>query len=248
MNPWCRLNPDEVVATFGRHSMLAHELHPDGVVMTSEAGWLVFHPGDDEHAAEAVIGCQQAGQIAGAVEQVGAMAAGSGVPLGGLSVPSAVGYRFDAPWARVGGWVWFSTRQLNELPSAGWSLATLDDLADAGEIMAFGRSQNPNFEGQPGTGVNQMWLGARDDQGALIGCAVIHHPGHTYGDLGGLVVHEAYRGRGLGQDLLVALARRVLAERGIVTLSAWAGSLAALRLYERVGFRRDHEFDLWRRA
>lgn len=253
MGEWRELSADEVVARFGCHSMLAHELNPDGVVILIPGGWLVFHLNEearqagDEDGASAVICCQQSSQIAAALVHLEQAAQAGGTVLTGLSVPRSADFQPGEPWERHGGWIWYSTCELAEEIAREWDLIELDDVADAAEINAFGLRENPQFQGQAGRGLNRCWLGARDDIGELIGCGVIHQPGHVYGDLGGLVVRRDYRGRGLGRDLLVEMTRRVLDFQPVVTLSAWAESQAALRLYDQIGFIREHEFVLWHR-
>lgn len=141
-----------------------------------------------------------------------------------------------------GDWVWMSATAIRDEHPADWRLVELDDGADADEINAFGFSHNPRFEGQAGSGITRLWLGARDDAGALLGVGALHSTGAGFGHLAGLVVDERLRGRGLGRALLVALSRAAIAVDGLSTLSAYADNAAAIRLYEGVGYRLDHRF------
>ena len=83
--------------------------------------------------------------------------------------------------------------------------------------------------------------------GTPAGCGGVHLEGTTYGELKRMYVRPAFRGLGLGAlliDHLAAYAR----ERGIRLLRLETGiyQTAAIRLYERMGFRRIAPFGAYR--
>lgn len=79
----------------------------------------------------------------------------------------------------------------------------------------------------------RLWTLAQND-GLLIGSALCW----TSGFVKDLVVHEAWRGRGLGEALM-RHALEIFAARGApaVELKVHADNASAIRLYERVGMR-----------
>ncbi|CAG9464340.1 unnamed protein product [Pedinophyceae sp. YPF-701] len=76
--------------------------------------------------------------------------------------------------------------------------------------------------------------------GVVVGKQERHKHGNERGYIGMLVVENAYRGYGIGSEL-VRRCIQVMDERGAeeVVLEAEATNVGAIRLYEKVGFVRD---------
>lgn len=81
-------------------------------------------------------------------------------------------------------------------------LVELDDARDAAEIEDFGREHNADFEGFPGWGFAELWLGLRDSAGALRGVGGMHLLATDVPHLSGIVVDRRHRGRGLHGPLV----------------------------------------------
>lgn len=140
-----------------------------------------------------------------------------------------------------GRWAFMWATSGEDLPAAPRDLVDLDDTADAEEIEAFGRAQNPDFEGFPGHGYSSPWLGVRHGEG-LVAVGALHILGSGAPHLAGLVVRRDLRGRGLGAALTAELTRRAVAEHGVATLGVYSANTAAIRLYERLGYAVAHHF------
>lgn len=93
---------------------------------------------------------------------------------------------------------------------------------------------------------NVLFVVARDEEGAAIGCAGLMLA-DGYGEIKRMYVDPGSRGRGLGRALLDALEAQAL-ERGcnVLRLETGPRQPEALRTYERQGFRRRGPFgDYW---
>jgi ribosomal protein S18 acetylase RimI-like enzyme len=80
-------------------------------------------------------------------------------------------------------------------------------------------------------------------QDTLVACAADRSndgPDEPVGVLGGIAVHPAHRGRGLGAAVTAELTRRLLHTYDLVTLGVAAGNTAASRLYHRLGYTHRH--------
>lgn len=116
-------------------------------------------------------------------------------------------------------------------------LVELDDREDAAEIEEFGRRHNPTFEGLPGRGYAELWLGARGAGGGLTAVGAVHRLASGVPHLAGIVVDPARRRAGLGTALTVELTRWSLRSHGVSTLGVYSDHADALRLYDRLGYR-----------
>ena len=90
---------------------------------------------------------------------------------------------------------------------------------------------------------------ARDDRGAIVGTLTLMlllTPGATFGFVEDVVVDVAARGRGIG-EALVRECLRLAAEQGAERIELHSGNhrQAAIRLYQRVGFKK-FETNVWR--
>lgn len=92
-------------------------------------------------------------------------------------------------------------------------------------------------------------LVARDEQGAIVGTLtlmILITPGATFGFVEDVVVDVAARGHGIG-EALVRECLRLAAEQGARRIELHSGDhrQAAIRLYQRVGFKK-FETNVWR--
>ena len=98
-------------------------------------------------------------------------------------------------------------------------------------------------------GATNRLLIARDDLGAIVGTltlTILLTPGATFGFVEDVVVDNAARGRGIG-EALVRECLRLAAEQGVRRIELHSGNhrQAAIRLYQRVGFKK-FETNVWR--
>ncbi|RKN21381.1 GNAT family N-acetyltransferase [Micromonospora musae] len=84
-----------------------------------------------------------------------------------------------------------------------------------------------------------QYVGIRDG-GALVAVAGVHvwSPAYGVAALGNVTTDPRLRGRGLGAAVVSALCRRLCDSVAHVTLNVRADNVAAVRLYERLGFTR----------
>jgi len=92
-------------------------------------------------------------------------------------------------------------------------------------------------------------LVARDERGAIVGSltlTIFMTPGGTIGWIEDVVVDGAARGQGIG-EALVKEGVRLAAEQGARQIDLHSGNhrQAAIRLYQRVGFKK-FETNVWR--
>jgi ribosomal protein S18 acetylase RimI-like enzyme len=92
-------------------------------------------------------------------------------------------------------------------------------------------------------------LVARDEQGVIVGTLtlmILLTPGETFGFVEDVVVDEDARGQGIG-EALVRACLRLAAEQGARRVELHSGNhrQAAIRLYQRVGFKK-FETNVWR--
>lgn len=124
----------------------------------------------------------------------------------------------------------------------GLEVVELDDHLDAGRIDDFGRRHSTTFEGFPGQGFASVWLGLRDAGQELLAVGAIHDLASGIPHLAGIVVHADHRGRGLGRVMTAALTTRAIEEAGVSTLGVYSDNLAAVRLYQGLGYLTAHQF------
>lgn len=123
-------------------------------------------------------------------------------------------------------------------------LSELDDAADAVELAALNRTDSPTAESEPGTGLTELWIGARVPGPAgpqLVAAGALHRTPCGAPHLAGVVTARAARGQGWGSAVVRTLTRRALTFpgpiTGISTLGLYAENDGARRLYEAVGYR-----------
>src|SRR5690606_16019996 len=121
---------------------------------------LVVVPTPGDHPARGVDRMLAAIAEEGHVERLG---------LRSLSVPQEHSALLEARFRLDGGgdwdWMWTTTAP-GPVPGEE-RLVELDDTADAAELVELA-AHSPRGEGEPGTGVSELWLGIRDDHGRLV--------------------------------------------------------------------------------
>jgi len=99
----------------------------------------------------------------------------------------------------------------------------------------------------PGCGVfeaNFSWMLHERRSGALVGMVLCSRVGDKVAHITQLCIAPAYRGRGLGRELLVRSAQSLLsAGFEAITLTVTEGNEQAVKLYKRFGFTLRHRFD-----
>ena len=144
---------------------------------------------------------------------------------------------------RAGGdWEWMWTGVAPPLQPGEDCLVALDDAADAEEIRRLAAAENPRFEGHPGTGESEVWLGIRDDAGDLLACGAVHRLASGAAHLAGVLVAVRARRAGLGRAVSAALTRWAVDREGVCTLWMYADNDPARRLYHSLGYRTDKEW------
>lgn len=158
-----------------------------------------------------------------------------------VSVPQEDAAEVEARFAVTGGgdWEWMWTSRRVPPTAAPVAFIGLEDTRDAHEIAAFAAAENPRFEGFPGTGLSERWLGVRDEVGALVACGAVQRTPAGTAHLAGVLVAGRHRGRGLGRAISAALTDAVVAEEGVCTLGVYSDNAVARTLYESLGYATD---------
>jgi ribosomal protein S18 acetylase RimI-like enzyme len=107
--------------------------------------------------------------------------------------------------------------------------------ADAEAINAVLDDALPDSSTRPGEPRIRAWYGIRDN-GRLVAVAADRSRGAT-GFLASIAVTRDHQGQGFGAALTAAITRLLLHEYAAVALGVMADNTAALRLYERLGYR-----------
>lgn len=124
-----------------------------------------------------------------------------------------------------------ATRRIHGEPLAG--MTTLGD-ADADDMLRLARLTQPG-PFMPRTHRLGGFVGVRDGaQLAAMAGERLRLPGYT--EISGVCTHPDHRGRGLARALSAAVAERVQQRGEQPFLHAWKMNVAAIRLYESLGF------------
>lgn len=157
--------------------------------------------------------------------------------IAGVSVPfdqrDEIHRRFTVDGG--GDWEWFWTKRRTGPHRHTGRLVELDDQADAAEIAALGQ-ENPRFDGWPGSGANELWLGIRDEKGDLVACGAVQRLPSGAAHLGGILVARRVRRQGYGTAVSAALTDRIVEAEGVCTLSMYADNDGARALYTSLGY------------
>ena len=192
--------------------------------------WVFPHSGGD-HAAVREL-------LEGLVGRV------AGLGTESISVPQEYADQLAATFELGSGgeWDWMWTDR--EPPRAVHEdrLIVLDDADDAQELESLATAHSPTGEGDPGTGRTQLWLGIRSAGGELLAAGAMQTLDSGAPHLAGIVTHTDHRGRGLGEAMVTELTQRAIAVAGVSTLGVTRTNTAAVRLYQRLGYRTAHTF------
>ncbi|MEJ7650469.1 MAG: GNAT family N-acetyltransferase [Nakamurella sp.] len=150
---------------------------------------------------------------------------------------------------RGGEWDWMWTRDAPAVHPQESGLQELDDAADAAELEALNRADSPTAESQPGTGLTELWIGARvpgPSGPRIVAAGALHRTPCGAPHLAGIVTAGDARGQGWGTAVVRMLTRRALdfpgPVTGICTLGMYADNDSARRLYHGLGFTTSRTF------
>lgn len=241
---WTAVPPAEIDDPFVRYAAA-----PDAIALGSPQGWALLTPWRrDGHWGGAAIVSPDATRIAEsqALAHLTEVAGERDVvpewfstaPGRDLTAPAHLRLSPSQHWS----FLWTDEPPPTITPAAPQPrLIELDDDTDADRIQRFGTTHNGSFEGFPGRGFATLWLALVDatTQG-LIAVGALHELASGAPHLAGIVVHGSHRGHGHGAVITAELTRRAVREHGVATLGVNDGNDTALRLYERLGYRRTH--------
>lgn len=121
--------------------------------------------------------------------------------------------------------------------SAAWSAD--GDPADAERIAGLLTLTGPDWTTWPGDGKARRWAVIREN-GRLLACLADTSAGPGVGALAAIAVHPDARRRAFGSSITAWAMRRLFAEgRDVVTLGVYPGNVAAIRMYDELGFALD---------
>ncbi len=245
---WEQTDREGLRARAGGHAFLRWTTGPTAVGVVGRHGWAVltpWRPGGRHWGGLAVVApdAPQDAETA-ALAVLTDVARQQGVSPEWFSTEPGRALAPPPGYAVDGAGVWDLLWTTEDPQSAGsrrdpplHHLVELEDRADAAEIEEFGRRHNPTFEGLPGRGYAELWLGARGAGGGLTAVGAVHRLASGVPHLAGIVVDPAHRRAGLGEALTVELTRWSLRSHGVSTLGVYADHADALRLYDRLGYR-----------
>ncbi len=119
---------------------------------------------------------------------------------------------------------------------AGWAV----DDASVATLLA---AEHPDSSTQVGDSGVRRWAAiATDASGAVLaGIAADTSGVGGVGHMSGVTVRAHLRGRGYGRALCAWLTRQLLADHDTVTLGVYSHNAAARHLYDRLGYRGEHQ-------
>ena len=81
--------------------------------------------------------------------------------------------------------------------------------------------------------------------GSLIAAAGTHviSEGHSVAAVGSVLTHPDHRGRGLGSKVVASLCQRLQSRFEVIGLNVAASNSAAIRVYEKIGFRTAFDYE-----
>lgn len=107
--------------------------------------------------------------------------------------------------------------------------------ADAAEMLALAKLTEPGPFTLRAQALGDFFGVRIDGRLAAMAGERMKQEGHT--ELSGVCAHPDFRGRGLARLLSIFVMHRILARGEAPYLHAWANNLAAIRLYESIGFK-----------
>ncbi len=160
-----------------------------------------------------------------------------GAPPAGVTMSADSYDLIPADWglAARGHWDYMATSTAPQV-SGDVRIEPVHDVAVVNSVLD---ADNADAHARPGDPDVQCWLGIADGSGmACVGALVTTHNGG--GHLRAITTLRRARGQGYGAALSAALTRRGLLLSPEVTLGVYSDNVAAIRLYERLGYRRVH--------
>jgi len=184
-------------------------------------------------------------QLLGTRDEVGALLAAppfaawfAGHSPAHVTAPREVYPAVDAALRVRGGntWDWMWTRTAPPaLLTESRVRAVRDDEHAA--LVDFLGAHNPTTHSAPFARPGQRWFVVRDDSGRVIGCGCSEPGNSEVPLLGGITVHPAHRGEGLGAGITAYLTRDAIARTGASSLGVFEDNAHARALYARLGYR-----------
>ncbi|MFB4268627.1 GNAT family N-acetyltransferase [Nonomuraea sp. GTA35] len=154
-------------------------------------------------------------------------------PLGEVELMRQVAAKVDGVReAAEFSWMSLSGR----VPAAGEGVGWLDGGA-AGEVAELLAADAPHSYAVPGAAGVSRWAGVRVD-GVLAAVAAEAWSAPTVGLVAGVATRASLRGRGLAGLVCRWVSRELVAACGRAALMVDDGNAAAIRVYERIGYRR----------
>ena len=136
------------------------------------------------------------------------------------------------------GWDYMATAR--PVPVAGGSRVA--EVFDPAEVNAVLDAGNADAFARPGDPAVLGWWGARDDDG-LASVGALTRTDRGGGHLRAITTLARARGRGLATGVSAALTNAALADVSAeATLGVYSDNAVAIRMYERLGYRRAHRF------
>jgi ribosomal protein S18 acetylase RimI-like enzyme len=148
----------------------------------------------------------------------------------------------EGPWPRpvTHDWHWMLTQEPVQ-PDTRWDVSVLGD-EDTAAIDELLDEANPGSFARPGSPGLSAWLGVRDGD-RIIAAGAVQRTHDGTGHLRGVTVLPDLRRKGVGVALSAALTEHALRQgSGTATLGVYTDNAAAIRLYERLGYRVVHTF------
>ncbi|WP_147918022.1 GNAT family N-acetyltransferase [Ruania zhangjianzhongii] len=244
---WRQVDRAELLRLSGEDPFLRWGTDDRVLAIAGPAGWAWLHPWrpGGRHWGGAFVGPDHdGGALAGsALSRLISLAQARGVTPEWFSTTDSSPLPLPAGWeqAGVGEWHFMWAEDVTERAPTELTFIELDDAADAATIDAFGQAHNAAFEGFPGIGYALLWLGIRE-RGELVAIGALHALATGVPHLAGIVTHTERRGQGLGRAMVTELTRRAIAVAGVSTLGVTRTNTAAVRLYQRLGYRTAHTF------
>lgn len=244
---WHEVDRAELLARSGGDPFLRWATDDRLLAVANGDSWAWLHPWrpGGRHWGGAFVGPDHdGGALAGsALSRLQALAQARGVTPEWFSTTNGGALHLPAGWdtAGIGEWDFMWAEGGSEQAPPQLEFTELDDAADAEEIDTFGRAHNAAFEGFPGHGYALLWLAVREGD-ELVAIGALHALATGVPHLAGIVTHGDRRGQGLGQAMVTELTRRAIAVAGVSTLGVTHTNTAAIRLYQRLGYRTAHLF------
>ena len=244
---WRQVDRAELLSLSGEDPFLRWATDDRVLAIAGPAGWAWLHPWRPagRHWGGAFVGTDHdGGALAGsALSRLIVLAQARGITPEWFSTIDGSELALPTGWERAGAgeWHFMWTEEVTAPAPAELAFVELDDAVDAAELDAFGQAHNPAFEGFPGIGYALLWLGVREGD-ELVAIGALHALATGTPHLAGIVTHTDHRGRGLGEAMVTELTQRAIAVAGVSTLGVTRTNTAAVRLYQRLGYRTAHTF------